>query len=201
MSDEMQFIIDFYQKSWDNLILVIYIAGFLLTIIWPMTIFILNYKEYKNYKNELDRDIEKKKDEIDKHISDSTNKIDEKMESFENRIEEIDRKEKILDGKMLFIQAQSASEPFLKIYGLLNAYVSFIEAKNNVLSAMIYDSLSPYFQNNQTKTIKTTFNTEQLHMVKMLVEKIIDGLNQLNDDTYCKYQISIFDDFRNRLAG
>jgi len=189
MSDEMQFIMDFYQKSWDNLILVISVAGFLLTIIWPMTIFIFSHKEYKYYKKKLERDIEKKKDEID-----------EKMNIHESRIEEIDRKEKILDGKMILAQAQSTSDPSWKIYGLLNAYVSFIEARDTVSMNMIYIYLSPYLQNNQAKITKDTFDTGQLIMVKMAVEKIIDGLKQLNDDAYCKYYIDIFEDFRNRLG-
>jgi hypothetical protein len=199
MSDEMKFIIDFYQKSWDNLLLVIGGTGVLLGIIWPILVSFLNYKGNDNNKKELERIIEKKQDEIDKHISDSTNKTDEKMKIFESRIVEIERKESILNGNMFFIQAQSASDLFFKIIGLLNAYVSFIEAKEIVSMTMIYTNLSPYLQNNQT--IKTTFNTEQLHMVKMMVEKIINGLNQLNDDAYCKYQINIFEDYRNRLGG
>jgi hypothetical protein len=199
MKEELQFVIDFYQKSWDNLLWVIGFAGAFLGFIWPLLTTLINYRRDRNYKKELDRTILKKKDEIDKFITNSIEKIDEKSKMLENRIIEIEKNENRLTGNMFFTQAQSTNDPFMKIIGLLYAYKSFIIVKDTNCMTLVYCHLSPFIQHNQNLITKQTITTEQLHILKHEVENIIDGLIQLDEINSKQYYIGIFEDFRKQL--
>jgi hypothetical protein len=72
MTEELQFVIDFYQKSWNNLLWIIGGAGTLLGVVLPIMTTLLNRQGSRNYQKKLDNVFASKKfDKIIDEIHDS----------------------------------------------------------------------------------------------------------------------------------
>jgi hypothetical protein len=147
--ENLQFIMDFYQNSWDNLLWVIGFAGAALGLIWPTLMLFLNHQRNVNYQKELDNMLDKKENEIDTIINNKIKQLEEKSKTIDDKILKLKNNQDRINGNMLFSQAQSTADPFLKLLGLLYAYLSFISVEDMNCMNIVYFNISPYFQNDQ----------------------------------------------------
>jgi len=196
MYDKLQFVIDFYEKSWNSLIFFFGAAGVLLGIIWPTFMLIFNYKGSDNFKKKLNIAFEIKKTEFEKLVEDTRKELNRKINEIDEKIKKIEDNENMLNGNMFFTQAQSISDPFLKILGLLNAFICFIEAKNNNSMVLVYFYVSPYLQHNQTLFNANNISIEQLQVLKNTIDNVINRLKAKEIDGI---YLGLFENYRKSL--
>lgn len=201
MNNELQFVVDFYQKSWDNLLWIIGIFFVVLGIIWPTFIFIFNREKSKNYEKNIDSMFKERKKEWDNYITESTKKIDEKSKTLDERMSKIENNEIRLHGYMLFTSAQATNDTFQKMFGFLNAFINFVKAESVNHMVIVYSNMSPYFQRGQTLLTNNTISIEQKQILVNIVEDVINTLKQNSEKVDSKTYIGVFEDFKKQLLN
>lgn len=214
MNENLQFVIDFYQKSWDVLVWINSVAMIIVAIVWPIILFIVNNHYQKEYRkninnkfknmmnihdNKINSSIEEGEIKLDNHIAESTKRIDEKNKTLDDRISKIEDNEYRIIGNMLFTNTKTTEDPVIKLFGLLNAFINFIKINDIICMAIVYNDMSPYFQNGQTLLTSNNISTEQKQLLKNIIDEVIDALKGKKEKMNCNNYIEIFEDFKNYL--
>jgi hypothetical protein len=199
--NELQFVIDFYQKAWETLLWFIGILTAVLGIIWPIIIFFINREKGKNYEKNIDNIFTKKRTEYDNYFTESMRKIDEKSKDLDERISKIENNEIRLSGSMLLTSAMATNDHFQKMFGFLQAFINFIKIEDNICMAIVFSNMSPYFQKGQTLLTSSTISAEQKQILVNNVDDVINTLKQKSEKIDSKLYIGIFEGFKKQLLN
>ena len=200
MTENLQFVIDFYQKAWETILWFVGILTAVLGIIWPTFIFLFNREKGKNYEKNINSIFMNKKNEFDNYVTELTKKLDEKSKAFDERLSKIEKSEKRLSGSMQYTSALAAGDPLQKMFGFLTAFINAIEIEDNNCMAVVYSNISPYFQKGQILLRIDTISTEQKQILVNIVEDVINTLQQKSEKIDSKLYIGIFEGFKKQLS-